>query len=62
MALVKTKPVRCLWAEVARTLKNINLALHDKKKSREDDEGTLFCLSLVQKFNPLQPKFILEFH
>ena len=26
--------------EVARTTKNINLALHDEKKSREDDEDT----------------------
>ena len=43
--------------EVARTMKNINLALHDEKKSREDDEDTLFCLSLVQKFKRIPHRY-----
>lgn len=43
--------------EVAKTMKNINLGLHDEKKSREDDEDTLYCLSLVQKFKRIPHKY-----
>ena len=43
--------------EVSKTMKSINLALSNEKKGRDDDEDTLFCLSLVQKFKRIPQKY-----